>query len=282
VTATTLDHSSPDHSSLDHASMHGTGIASWLAHAGVMARRSIRGVARQPQLWAPSLIFPLFFSAVSAAAFSRTTSLPGFPEVDSFLTFLVPATILQGVMFGATSAGTEQAIDMENGFNDRLLAAPVARVPLLLGRLGGIMVLSVLQAVLFTVVLVVAGASFAGGVAGLLAIMAVAALMGAAVGAFAMAIALKTGSVEAVNGFFPIFFALVFLSSAFFPPELSGGWFEAVASVNPVTWMIDGTRDLVVHGWDVEAAVSAIGVAAGLLALFLALALQALRSSLRS
>lgn len=267
---------------LDHASMHGTGVASWIAHAGVMARRSVRGVVRQPQLWAPSLVFPLFFCAVSAAAFGRTTNLPGFPEVDSFLTFLVPATIMQGVMFGATSAGTEQAIDMENGFNDRLLAAPVARVPLLLGRLGGIMVLSVVQTLLFTAVLVIAGASFAGGVAGLVAMVAVSALMGAAVGAFSMAIALKTGSVEAVNGFFPIFFALVFLSSAFFPPELSGGWFESVASVNPVTWMIDGTRDLVVQGWSLEAAFRAVGVAASLLVLFLSLALRALRSSLRS
>ena len=262
--------------------MHGTGLSAWSAHAGVMARRSIRGTIRQPQLWAPSLIFPLFFSAVSAAAFSRTTNLPGFPEVDSFLTFLVPATILQGVMFGATSAGTEQAIDMENGFNDRLLAAPVARVPLLVGRLGGIMVLAVVQTLLFTTVLVIAGASFAGGVAGLAAMVVMSALVGAAVGAFSMAIALKTGSVEAVNGFFPIFFALVFLSSAFFPPSLSGGWFEAVASVNPITWMIDGSRDLVVHGWDAQAALTSVGVALGMLVAFLGLALQALRSSLRS
>lgn len=262
--------------------MHGTGLAAWGAHAAVMAKRSIRGVARQPQFWAPSLIFPLFFAAVSAAAFNRTTGLPGFPEVDSFLTFLVPATILQGVMFGATSAGTEQAIDMENGFNDRLLAAPVARIPLLLGRLGGIMALSVVQTLLFISVLVIAGASFAAGVLGLIAMVMVSALMGAAVGSFSMAIALKTGSVEAVNGFFPIFFALVFLSSAFFPPSLSGGWFETVASVNPITWMIDGTRHLVVHGWDAGEAFTAVGVAFGLLVLLLAVALRALRSSLRS
>lgn len=258
------------------------GPASWVSHAAVMARRSVVGIARQPQLWVPSLVFPLFFAAVSAAAFERTTDLPGFPDVDSFLTFLLPATVLQGVMFGATSAGTETAIDMENGFNDRLLASPVARVPLFLGRLGGITVLSLAQALVFTVVFLGFGATFAAGVAGVVTLAVVAMLFSAAVGAFSMAIALRTGSVEAVNGFFPIFFALVFLSSAFFPPELSGGWFEAVAELNPITWMIDGIRELVVVGWDTSAALTAVGVAGGLLTLLMAAALGALRASLRS
>ena len=259
-----------------------TGPTAWFAHARVMARRSVFSILRQPQLWAPSIIFPLFFTAVSAASFDRTTSLPGFPAVDSFLTFLIPATVLQGVMFGATSAGTEVAIDMENGFNDRLLAAPVARVPLFVGRLAGIAALALVQTAIFLAVLMAFGASFEAGLPGMLVLAAVGVLFASAVGAFSIVIALRTGSVEAVNGFFPIFFALVFLSSAFFPPSLTGGWFEAIANVNPISWMIDGTRDLVIQGWDGEAAITSIGVAAGLFVLFLVLALQAVRASVKS
>lgn len=258
------------------------GPGQWASHAGVMARRAIHGIVRQPQLWAPSLVFPLFFAAVSAAALQRTTSLPGFPEVDSFLTFILPATVLQGVMFSATSAGNETAIDIENGFLDRLLAAPVARIPMFVGRLGGVMVLSFAQAIVFTLVFLAFGASFAAGPAGLAVLAIVGVLFGSAIGALSIAIALRTGSVEAVNGSFPIFFAAVFLSSAFFPPELSGGWFEIVANLNPITWMIDAVRELVITGWDVGAALTAIAVAAAMLVVFMAVALQALRVSLRS
>lgn len=254
----------------------------WASHAGVMAVRSLRALARQPQVLAPSFMFPLFFTAVSAAAFDRTTSLAGFPDVDSFLTFLLPATILQGVMFGATSAGVEAAIDIGNGFNDRLLTAPVARVPLFLGRVAGVTVLGAVQTLIFTGVLVLFGAEFGGGVAGFAVVVAVNTLFAAAVGAFSLTIAFHTGSVEAVNGFFPILFAGVFMSSAFFPPELSGGWFERVASANPLTWMIDGTRELTIAGWDSGAAFQGIGVAAALLAFFLATSMHALRVSLRS
>lgn len=267
---------------LDSGHRIASGPASWIAHALAMGGRSLRGLIRQPQVLAPSLIFPLFFTAVSAAAFDRTTSLPGFPEVDSFLTFLLPATILQGVMFGAISAGVEAAIDMENGFNDRLLAAPVARIPLFLGRLGGVMILGGVQALFFSGVLIAFGAQFDGGIAGFAVVVAVSMLFAGAVGAFSLTIAFHTGSVEAVNGFFPILFAAVFMSSAFFPPELSGGWFEIIASANPLTWMIDGTRDLTIGGWDTGAAARALAVAGGLLAFFLATSLNALRVSLRS
>ena len=231
-----------------------------LAPALAMARRSVRGIIRQPQLWAPAVIFPVFFSAVSSAAFDRTRELPGFPEVDSFLTFILPATIIQGVMFGATSVGAEMAIDMENGFSDRLRAAPVGRTGLLLGRLAGVMALAVVQTVLFVLIFLGFGASVAGGVPSVVALSMMSALFAGAIGSFALVIALRTGCVEAVNGFFPIFFAAVFLSSAFFPPELSGGWFEAVAAVNPVSWIVDAARSLVIDGFTFADAVTAIGI----------------------
>ena len=247
-----------------------------------IAGRSIRSVARQPQLWAPSIVFPLLFTALSSAAFDRTREIPGFPSVSSFVAYLLAATVVQGVMFGSTTAGNDVALDIESGFFDRMVVSPVARVALIMGRLAGTMALAVAQAVVFVVILMFFGATMEAGLGGLLVTLVVAALFGGAVGAFAMAVGLKTGSVEAVNGFFPILFALVFLSSAFFPPEISGGWFERVADLNPLSYMVDGMRELHISGWDLGDAAMSIGVALGLLTCFVLLALAALRDRLRA
>ena len=246
-----------------------------------MAGRSIRSIARQPQTWVPAVVFPLFFSSVSAAAFDRTRALPGFPEVDSFLTFILPATIIQGVVFGATSVGTEMAIDIENGFADRLRVAPVGRTGLMLGRLAGVMTLALVQAVLFSAVFALFGASVAGGIPSVLAIAMVSCLLAGAIGSFALTVAIRTGSVEAVNGFFPILFVALFLSSAFFPPQLAGGWFEAVAKVNPMTWMIDPARSLVISEFSVSDALQAMAVAGALMVALVSVAVAALRASAR-
>ncbi|MCP3934185.1 MAG: ABC transporter permease [Actinomycetia bacterium] len=246
-----------------------------------MARRSIRSIVRQPQVWVPAIVFPMFFSAVSSAAFDRTRSLPGFPEVDSFLTFILPATIIQGVVFGATAVGTDMAIDMENGFADRLRVAPVGRIGLMLGRLAGVMVLAIVQTVVFSTVFVVAGASIAGGLASVFGLVLVSCLLAGAIGSFALIVALRTGSVEAVNGFFPILFAALFLSSAFFPPNLAGGWFEAVAEVNPVTWMINPSRRLVITEFSMSDLIQATAVSFGFMAMMTAGAVGALRGTAR-
>ena len=156
-------------------------------------------------------------------------------------------------MFGATSAGDAVASDIETGFFDRLIASPV---------------------------LIPFGATMAAGIPGFITTVIVAALFGAAVGGFALMIGIRTGSVEAVQGFFPIFFALVFLSSAFFPPSLSGGWFETVAGLNPLSYMVDGIRELHVEGWDTGAAATALLVPSLLAVVFMAGSLHALRRRL--
>ncbi|MFT5530415.1 MAG: ABC-2 type transport system permease protein [Candidatus Poriferisodalaceae bacterium] len=247
---------------------------------GAIARRAIVGTVRQPASWIPSMVFPLFFTALSSAAFERTRNLPGFPEVSSFVAFLLAATIVQGVMFSATSAGDAVALDIETGFFDRLIASPVSRIAILGGRLAGTMVLGLVQALVFTGVLMLFGATMAAGVPGLLATMLMGALFAAAVGGFALMVGIRTGSAEAVQGFFPIFFALVFLSSAFFPPNLSGGWFEVVAGLNPISYMVDGVRELHVQGWDTGAALTALAVPALLAVVFMAGSLHALRRRL--
>lgn len=258
--------------------------ASVVRQSWQLSRRAIFAVLRQPQVMFPSIFFPLFFAALNSAAFDRITSeQPAFAaQFDSFLDFLLPATVLQGVLFGSTQAGNEMANDIEIGFFDRLLVSPVSRTSILVGRLAGGATLGAAQAVFFTAVLVLFGASIKGGVAALGVLVVTAALLGVGIGGFGVALGIRTGSAEAVQGAFPLIFILMFTSSAFFPRELMTGWYRTVATYNPFSWILESLRDLVAFGWSFEDAAVAMGTSVVVAAVSVALALRALRRRLRT
>jgi ABC-2 type transport system permease protein len=252
----------------------------WRAQTLILARRSVLGTLRQPTVWFPALVFPLLIAAVNTAALGRSTALPGFPPVESFGQFLLVGTLTQGVMFGGIIGGSDVALDIENGFFERLVASPVPRWSILVGRLAGSAVLGACQAVIFVAVFALFGAPIEGGVPAVLVLMVMAMFLALAVGGFAAAIGLRTGSQEAVQNTFPLLFVLVFFSSAFFPTALMAGWYQWVAERNPITWMIDSARVLVIEGFDARDAVQAIGVAAGLALITVFLATRQFRRRL--
>lgn len=245
-----------------------------------LSRRAVVTTFRQPTAILPAMTFPLLFMALSSAAFERSTNLPGFPEVDSFLQFLVATSIVQGTLFGSVAAGTAMATDIENGFFERLIAAPSSRASILAGRVMGAAVLAFLQAWVFMGVAMIFGLSVESGLFGMLLIAMSAGVLGAGVGAIAMSFALRTGSAEAVQGSFPLLFAGLFLSGAFFPRDLMDGWFKTVAGYNPFTYLIEGLRSLVIDGLGAIEFVTAIGVAAAIFAAGMLLSTAALRRRL--
>jgi ABC-2 type transport system permease protein len=246
----------------------------------LLARRSIVGTLRQPTVWFPALIFPLLIAAVNTAALGRSTALPGFPPVESFGQFLLPGTLTQGVMFGGIIGGSDVALDIENGFFERLVASPVPRWSILVGRLAGSAVLGAFQAVIFVSVFALFGAPIEGGIPAVLVLMVMGMFLALAVGGFAAAIGLRTGSQEAVQNTFPLLFVLVFFSSAFFPTALMAGWYKWVAERNPITWMIDSARDLVIYGFDLRDAIQAVGVAVALAVVMVFIATRQFRRRL--
>ena len=132
--------------------MAGPGLALAVRQTIELARRSVLTERRQLLNVLPGLVFPLLLAAVYSRQFSRALAMPGFPEVDSFLDFILPACVVQAVSFGATAAGTELALDIENGFFDRLIASPVARFPILLGRLAGASLVAAIKAAILVAV----------------------------------------------------------------------------------------------------------------------------------
>ncbi|MFL6204109.1 MAG: ABC transporter permease [Acidimicrobiales bacterium] len=239
-----------------------------LAQAAGLARRSIRGTVRQPTVWMPGLLFPMFIAAVNSSTMGKAVEfLPGFEGVDSLLQFLLPASITQSVLFGGLNAGSDTATDIQTGFFDRLLASPVARTSILVGRLMGAAVTGAGQAVVFIVVYGIFGVTVKGGVPGMVALVLCAMVLALMIGGFAAMMAMRTGSAEAVQNVFPLTFILLFISSAFFPTESMHGVYQSLAEANPITWVIDGMRHQVVVGFDLGELAVSLGVSAVLAAL---------------
>ncbi len=247
-----------------------------------LAWRSILTTVRLPQAWFPALFFPLVLMAIFTASFGGAPgAVPGFPPVRGFLDFAVCGAIVQGVLIAGTSAGAAFATDIEGGFFDRLVASPTSRVAILTGRLGASKALGLFQAVLFIGIAWLAGARVDGGVTGFIVVIVIAMLFAAAVGGLGVYLALRTGSGEAVQGMFPLFFALLFFSSAFFPIETMTGWYAAVARANPITYLVEAMRLEIIGGATIWTSLTGIGIAVGLGAITIGASALALRRRLR-
>jgi ABC-2 type transport system permease protein len=245
---------------------------------GMLARRSVVRTLRQPAMVVPSLFFPLLLLSINSSGLDSATRLPGFPT-DSYFQFALAIPFVQGALFSANSAGTNVASDIESGFLNRLALTPLRRVSLMLGQLAGILALGLIQAVTFVVVGVAIGSGIAAGVAGALVIIALSLVISLAFGCIGAFVALRTGSGEAVQGVFPLFFAALFLSSMSLPRDLiQTDWFRTVATYNPVSYMLEAIRSLVIIGWDPEALALGFACAGGLAAIALFAASSALRT----
>lgn len=243
----------------------------------LIARRSVIRTARQPGVWIPPLSFPLMLMAVNSNGLRAATHLPGFPTT-SFLAFFLPFSFMQGALFASGIAGTDLARDIDTGFLNRLALTPVRGSALLLGQIGGALGIGLVQALLYLGVGLAAGVRISSGVPGALLILLLALLVAAGFGALGLWIALRTGSGEGVQSQFPLLFFLLFISSMNLPRNLiEVGWFRDLATINPVSYMIEGLRSLVIEGWNGQALALGFGFTLALIASSLWLAARQLR-----
>jgi ABC-2 type transport system permease protein len=235
---------------------------------------------RQPAMIVPSIVFPLFLLAVNAGGLDSATRIEGFPT-DSYVTFALAVPFIQAGLFGVVGAGGDLARDIETGFLDRLALTPMSGLALLAGQLAGAVLLGLIQGTLYVAVGLVVGADFASGVGGVLVILALAVSIVFAFGCIGIFLALRLGSGEAVQGMFPLLFVFLFLSSMALPrPLIEQDWFRAIATYNPVSYLIEGIRSLLVEGFDGEALALAFGCAGAIAAVFLTASTLTLRKRL--
>ena len=248
---------------------------------GSLARRAMRKTLRQPFQLFPIIFFPLVLLAVNASGLKAATRLPGFPT-HSYISFAIAVAFIQGGMFSLINTGTNLAEDIESGFFNRLALTPLRRVSLIGGLLVGVAALGVLQSAVYMLMGVVAGAHLDAGFGGALVVLVLGSLTAVAFGAFGCAAALRTGSGEAVQSLFPLFFVFIFLSSSSLPRNLlRTGWFHAVANVNPISYLIEAFRSLYIYGWDATALWRGFAVVIGLTILALLAIAGALRTRLQ-
>jgi ABC-2 type transport system permease protein len=211
-----------------------------------LAQRSIRNTFRKPQFIAPIVLMPTLFLAVNTGGAASARTLPGFPDVAGFLDFELAGAMMQSAMLAGVSGGIALAMDIEMRFTDRLLAAPVPRPAIVLGRLGATGALGLLTVVWFLAVGLVFGARVHAGVLGVLLILALVPLAALAFGSVGTALALWAGRASVVQGIFPLVFVVVFLSSAFFPRNLLQQPARSVADYNPMSFIAEGVRNPII------------------------------------
>jgi ABC-2 type transport system permease protein len=246
-----------------------------------LARRSILKTLRQPFQMFPIVFFPAMLLAVNASGLRPATHLPGFPT-DSYISFAIAVAFIQGGMFSLINTGTNLAEDIESGFFNRLALTPMRRVSLIGGMLLGVGALGAIQSTVYVALGAIAGAHIAAGGWGALVLVGLGALAATGFGAIGCFAALKTGSGEAVQGMFPLFFVFIFLSSSNLPRNLLvTGWFHTLATWNPISYLIEGFRSLYIIGWDATALARGFAVAGDLLIVGLALVASAMRGRLQ-
>ncbi|MCX6387098.1 MAG: ABC transporter permease [Solirubrobacterales bacterium] len=222
-----------------------------MIHASLaLARRALRVTARRPQFIAPLLVFPSLLLAVNSGGLSQARNLPGFPPVQSFFDFQLAAAMSQSLLLGGVATGIAVALEIELGFFDRLVTAPIPRLSIVMGRLLAAAAIALFQL-----------SWFAG---------------------IGLTLALRAGNASSVQAIFPLVFVVLFLSSAFFPENLLSWPANIIAQYNPLSYIANGMRAPIIGYGGAEAVLEGFGAALGMAVLFAGLATHALHRRLRA
>jgi ABC-type multidrug transport system permease subunit len=248
------------------------------AVVGVLWRRSLNEVLRVRGALLPATIAPLVFMLGMSGQFGRLTGLEGFPT-ESYLSWIVPLSCLQGAGFAGAATGANLARDIEQGWFDRLLVAPVPRPLLIVGPILGAVTRSLVPATVVLVVGLLLGVELTGGVAGLVALYVACAGFCATAGLWGVFMAVTFRTQQAGPLMQQGVFLAVFLSTAYTPLVLLRGWLAGAAELNPVTHVLELARQATVVGIEPSLAHTLPGLLAlaGMLAALGGLALLGLR-----
>ena len=241
-------------------------MTAFFAQIGPLARRSIVRTFRRPPLVAAGLIFPLILYLFTYGGLGKAaTKLPGFPT-NSYATFALGLTFAYAGIYAITVAGGQVGDDVQTGFIKRLSLTRLGTVTMLVAQLAGVTFFAILQGVVFLGIGFAFGGHVAAGVGGAILVVAFGAFNAITLGTVGMMAALRMGSGQAVAGLFPVFMATMFLSSMNMPRDLiRAGWFRTIATYNPLSYLMEAPRSLLVHGWSAQPLLLGLLVGASIL-----------------
>jgi ABC-2 type transport system permease protein len=216
-----------------------------LAVARGVAWRTLHNVFTNPSLLLPSLVFPLFFFMAFAGGLSRISDVPGFDFPSGYTAFQFVFVLLQSAAFGGVFTGFGIARDFESGFARRLLLAAPNRTGIVLGYAAAALGRWLVTGAFLTVVALAAGMNVGGSGVDLVGLYTLAVVVNAAAVLWAAGVAMRLRTMQAGPVMqFPVFLVL-FFAPVYVPLSLLRGWIHAVATVNPVTRVLESGRGFV-------------------------------------
>ncbi|MCU0513305.1 MAG: ABC transporter permease [Anaerolineae bacterium] len=224
----------------------------YLHQVSMMTWRAVRLTLRNPAEIIPGIIISIFFLVIYQDTLGNASGfLPGLAG-RSYLGFILPLSVVSTALSGASLAGQAIVRDIDNGYFDKLSLTPISRSALILGPMIAGALLLVLQTSLVVALGVVMGLRPETGPLGILVMLGYALLIGGAFSGLTVGVALMTGSPGATAGSSFLFFPLSFLTATFVPLNLLSGWIQTAATYNPITYVLEAMRGLMLQGWDAE------------------------------
>jgi ABC-2 type transport system permease protein len=248
----------------------------WPVASGI-AWRTLKNVFTNPALLFPSLLFPLFFFTAFAGGLSQVADVPGFDFEPGYTAFQFCFVLVQSAAFGGVFTGFGIARDFESGFARRLLLAAPNRSGIVLGYALAALVRWSVTAVVLTVVALAVGMNVFGGPVDVFGMYALALLINVAGLLWACGVAMRFRTIQAGPVMQMPVFLVLFFAPVYVPLALLTGWIEAVATLNPLTYVLEAVRSMLAG--DEVHVFSAFVIAIGLVSLFVLWSLRGLRKA---
>ncbi|MGH3184253.1 MAG: ABC transporter permease [Streptosporangiaceae bacterium] len=217
-----------------------------LAHTCYLTGRKLHALVRQPWVLAFSVVQPVIWLFLFGQLFRNVIDIPGFAFGGTYLDYLVPGLIAMNAMSNNMWAGMAMIEEIERGTLNRFLASPASRIAIMNASVAEQAVSTTVQSLIIVGLGLAGGARYHGGVAGVAVMVAASILVGVVFGALSNAVGMTLRSREAIIGVYTFFMLpLMFLSSAFMQTQLMPGWMQAIASRNPLNWVVQIGRTAV-------------------------------------
>ncbi len=247
---------------------------SGLRQSLVLGQRAVREAFRSPDSLFPTLFIPLFFLVVNVGQAARIFPSAGTPFLkgQNYGAFQLPASLLLSASFG--SAALFLVEEIEGGYFDKLRATPISRTSLVVGRLYAELLKTALVASIMILLALLFGVRVASGPAGFVVLVALIAAWAMVYSGFMQLLALKTRSAAATQSGSLLFFPLLFLTPNFVPRDQLTRPMEVAATINPVTYIMEAARSLILDGFVAGPLIRGGIVVGAALALMLALSVR--------
>jgi ABC-2 type transport system permease protein len=215
-----------------------------------LGKRAIREALRTPDSLFPSVFIPLFFLVVNVGQTARIfpSGETGFLNGQNYAAFQLPASLLLSASFGAAALYLVEEI--EGGYFDKLRATPISRMAIITGRLWAELAKTAALTALMVAIALPFGVRIESGILGLVVLVVMVALWGVVFSGFLQLVAIKTRSAAATQGASMVFFPLLFVTPNFVPRNLLTRPMEIAATINPVTYVMEAARSLILDGFD--------------------------------